>query len=96
MTDSSAGDPPATEPEPQLAGDDARWRALLAHLPDIVTEVDRDGRITFARVSLKGTTLTDKTLWDKCERAVRAARFNAIERAPREQRGLIPFRFKLK
>lgn len=45
MTDSSAGDPPATEPEPQLAGDDARWRALLAHLPDIVTEVDRDGRI---------------------------------------------------
>lgn len=55
-----------------------------------------DGRITFARVSSRGTTITDKSLWDKCERAVRAARFNAVERAPREQRGLIPFRFRLK
>lgn len=62
----------------------------------VEVRVARDGRITFARVSLKGTTLTDKALWDKCERAVRSARFNEIERAPREQRGLIPFRFKLK
>ena len=62
----------------------------------VEVRVARDGRITFARVSLKGTTLTDKALWDKCERAVRSARFNEIERAPREQRGLIPFRFRLK
>ena len=62
----------------------------------VEVRVGRDGRITFARVSLKGTTLTDKALWDKCERAVRSARFNEIENAPREQRGLIPFRFRLK
>lgn len=62
----------------------------------VEVRVARDGRITFARVSLRGTTLTDKALWDKCERAVRGARFNEIERAPREQRGLIPFRFRLK
>ncbi|PPL02677.1 hypothetical protein [Parapedobacter indicus] len=62
----------------------------------VEVRVARDGRITFARVSLRGTTLTDKALWDRCERAVRAARFNEIEGAPREQRGLIPFRFKLK
>ena len=62
----------------------------------VEVRVALDGRITYARVSLKGTTLTDKVLWDKCEQAVRAARFNEIERAPREQRGLIPFRFRLK
>lgn len=62
----------------------------------VEVRVARDGRITFARVSLRGTTITDKSLWDKCERAVRAARFNEIERALREQRGLIPFRFKMK
>lgn len=62
----------------------------------VEVRVARDGRITFARVSLKGTTLTDKALWDKCERAVRSARFNELDYAPREQRGLIPFRFKLK
>jgi len=62
----------------------------------VEVRVARDGRITFARVSLRGTTLTDKALWDRCERAVRAARFNEVEGAPREQRGLIPFRFRLK
>lgn len=31
-----------------------------------------------------------------CERAVRAARLNEIDWAPREQRGLILFRFRLK
>lgn len=62
----------------------------------VEVRVARDGRITFARVSLEGTTINDKALWDECERAVRAVRFNEIERAPRDQRGLIPFRFKLK
>lgn len=62
----------------------------------VEVRVARDGRITFARVHLKGTTLSDRSLWDKCERAVRQARFNQIEHAPTEQRGLIPFRFKLK
>ena len=38
-----APQPPAAEP--QLAGDEARWHALVAHLPDHVTEVDREGRI---------------------------------------------------
>ncbi len=77
--------PPAIEDNGQQAG-----------VVMVEVRVARDGRITFARVSLKGTTLTDKALWDKCERAVMNARFNEIERAPREQRGLIPFRFKLK
>lgn len=38
-----APDPPA--PAPQPAGDEARWHALVAHLPDHVTEVDLAGRI---------------------------------------------------
>lgn len=58
--------------------------------------VARDGQITFAKVNLKGTTLIDKALWDKCERAVRVARFNEVQSAPREQRGVIPFRFRMK
>jgi len=61
----------------------------------VEVRVARDGRITFAQVSLEGTTLTDKALWDKCERAVRSARFNEMNEAPREQQGFIPFRFKL-
>jgi PAS domain S-box-containing protein len=38
-----APDPDAAEP--QLVGDEARWHALVAHLPDNVTEVDLEGRI---------------------------------------------------
>ncbi len=75
---------------------DIEDKGLQAGVVMVDVRVARDGRITFARVSLRGTTLTDKALWDKCERAVRAARFNEIEGAPREQRGLIPFRFKMK
>lgn len=61
----------------------------------VEVRVARDGRITFARVSSSGTTLTDKALWDQCERAVRSARFNKIERGPFEQRGLIPFQIEV-
>lgn len=42
-TPAETPDPPA--PDPQLAGDEARWHALAAHLPDHVTEVDLEGRV---------------------------------------------------
>jgi PAS domain S-box-containing protein len=42
---SAAEAPETPAPEPQLAGDEARWHALVAHLPDNVTEVDLEGRI---------------------------------------------------
>lgn len=45
MVDPASTDDPPGEPEQRLAGDDARWRALVAHLPDNVTEVDLEGRI---------------------------------------------------
>ncbi len=58
--------------------------------------VARDGRITYARAGVKGTTIPDRTLWERCERAVRLARLNEIEGVLSVQKRLIPFRFRLK
>lgn len=62
----------------------------------VEVRVARDGRVTFARVVPKGTTLSDPALWNRLERVVSQARFNTIENAPSEQRALLPFRFDLK
>lgn len=59
-------------------------------------KVDKNGIITYARAGAKGTTISDGSLWSKCERAVRGARLNEIANAPDSQTGIIKFNFKLR
>ncbi|EEI92717.1 TonB family domain protein [Sphingobacterium spiritivorum ATCC 33300] len=55
-----------------------------------------NGTITYARAGVKGTTLPDRSLWEKCERAVRGARLNELEKAPDSQTGVIVFNFRVR
>ncbi len=58
--------------------------------------VDRNGTVVFARAGVKGTTLSDQSLWRKCEQAVTGARLNQLESAPDVQIGVVVFNFKVK
>jgi len=58
--------------------------------------VSPNGIITYARAGVRGTTITDPVLLEKCERAVRGARLNQLQNAPDSQTGVIVFNFKLK
>lgn len=58
--------------------------------------VDRTGTVVYARAGAKGTTLSDLSLWSKCERAVMGARLNQLESAPDVQIGVVVFNFKVK
>lgn len=57
--------------------------------------VDKTGLVVFARAGAKGTTLSDLSLWRKCERAVLGARLNQLESAPDVQIGVVIFNFKV-
>ncbi|MFC5284867.1 energy transducer TonB [Pedobacter alpinus] len=58
--------------------------------------VDKNGIVTSAKAGARGTTLTDATLWDKCEDAALGSRFNTLVSAPDTQIGTIVFNFKVK
>lgn len=58
--------------------------------------VDKTGTVVFARAGAKGTTLSDLSLWRKCERAVTGAQLNQLESAPDVQIGVVIFNFKVK
>lgn len=58
--------------------------------------VNQSGVIIYARAGVKGTTITDPGLLEKCERAVRGARLNQLANAPDSQTGRIVFNFKLR
>jgi len=58
--------------------------------------VDKSGMVTRARAGAKGTTLSDATLWEKCEIAVRNARLNPTDGGPEFQSGIVVFNFKVK
>ena len=60
---------------------------------DIV--VAKDGEVKDARVNLKGTTIPDYRLQQKCIQAVKEARFNRSETAPENQQGSFVFSFKV-
>jgi len=62
----------------------------------VEVRVDRDGNIISARAGVRGTTLSNQTLWDKCERAALSAQLNRLEKAPPSQTGVIIFNFKLR
>lgn len=55
--------------------------------------VDRQGRVVRATAGARGTTTTDRTLWQLAEDAARRARFDVQLSAPEEQRGTITYNF---
>ena len=57
--------------------------------------VDRNGTVIAAQAPARGSTLTDPALSEKCEQAVLGARFNKLDAAPEEQRGVVIFNFKV-
>lgn len=59
-------------------------------------KVGRQGQVTYARAGVKGTTISSRTLLEKCERAVLAAKVNALQNAPDSQTGVITFNFKMR
>ncbi|MEY3678044.1 MAG: hypothetical protein RI924_185 [Bacteroidota bacterium] len=58
--------------------------------------VDKTGLVVYARAGAKGTTLSDLSLWRKCERAVIGSSLNQLESAPDVQIGVVIFNFKVK
>lgn len=58
--------------------------------------VDKTGEVVFARAGVKGSTILDRSLLDKCERAVLGARLNQLESAPDVQIGVVVFNFKVR
>lgn len=57
--------------------------------------VDKLGKIISATAGARGTTITSKELWDKCEKAILAIKLNAKDDAPEEQIGSVTFTFSL-
>lgn len=62
----------------------------------VEVHVSPNGTISYVRAGVKGTTLPDRNLWEKCEAALRGARLNSLDRAPSTQKAVLYFNFKLK
>lgn len=58
--------------------------------------INRDGVVINAVPGVKGTTLNDRVLWQKCKEAVMGARLNQAANAPEVQIGVVVFNFKVK
>jgi hypothetical protein len=58
--------------------------------------INKDGIVINAVPGVKGTTLNDRDLWEKCRQAVMGARLNQSENAPDVQFGVVVFNFKVK
>jgi len=71
-------------------------KGQLAGRVAVEITVDRSGNIIRARAGAKGTTLSDASLWEKCEIAVRNAHLNAADGGPDIQSGIVVFNFKVK
>lgn len=56
---------------------------------------DKTGTITAAKAGYRGTTISNNTLWAKCEKAVLGAKLNSLETAPDIQVGTVVFTFIL-
>lgn len=62
----------------------------------VEVHVAPNGTVTYARAGVRGTTLPDRSLWEKCEAALRGARLNQIANSPSVQKAVIHFNFRLK
>ncbi len=58
--------------------------------------VDKNGVVVNAIPGVKGTTLSDKAIWEKCRVAVMGSSLNKLESAPETQIGVVMFNFKVK
>lgn len=58
--------------------------------------INKDGIVINATPGVKGTTLNDRVLWQKCKEAVMGARLNQSENAPDVQVGVVIFNFKVR
>lgn len=58
--------------------------------------VDKEGRVLDATPGVKGTTLNDRELWQKCKDAVMKARVAKSETGANEQLKVVIFYFKVK
>ena len=58
--------------------------------------INKQGIVTNAVPGVKGTTLNDRELWQKCKVAVMGAQLNQSESAPEVQVGVVIFNFKVK
>lgn len=57
--------------------------------------VDKSGTIVTAKAGARGTTISNVSLWNKCEKAVLGAKLNAITSGPEIQAGSVIFTFIL-
>lgn len=73
---------------------DAHWQQ--AGVVAVEVHVASNGTVTYARAGVRGTTITDRALWEKCEQALKGARLNQLERAPGVQKAVVPIRFSLR
>jgi hypothetical protein len=58
--------------------------------------INKEGIVINAVPGVKGTTLNDRELWEKCKEAVMGARLNQSSTAPDVQVGVVVFNFKVK
>ncbi|MNY82356.1 hypothetical protein D3C86_2244000 [compost metagenome] len=58
--------------------------------------INKSGVVIDATPGVKGTTLNDRELWQKCKDAVMGARLTQSESAPNVQIGVVVFNFKVK
>ena len=56
--------------------------------------VDKDGNVVYARAGARGTTISDQSLLDRCEEAVKRSKLNQLESADLQQ-GTVVFVFKV-
>lgn len=62
----------------------------------VLFRVNKQGVVTYARAGQRGTTISSRSLAEKCERAMMSARLNPLPNAPESQEGTIVFNFKLR
>lgn len=58
--------------------------------------VDRSGNVKTAKAGARGTTISNASLWAKCEQAVMKAKLNPAAKGPELQAGVVVFTFILR
>lgn len=59
-------------------------------------KVDKDGNVIDATPGVKGTTLNNRELWQKCKTAIMEAKLTTSNAAPSVQIGVVVFNFRIR